>query len=240
MSSRQVAAPARYDRKTGKGVKELAVKEIGIIVNGATGRIASTQHLANALVPIRAEGGLTDGADRIVPRLLLVGRNAGRLAEIARTYGVERWTTNLDEALTQSGFPVFFDGAATKQRVSALTRAISAGQAYLHRKASRPVGSRRPVVVGSGAFARAQARRGRGQDFSAWFAKTHERSQSRAFSGASPALRSNSAGGCSMVTERPSQRPSWNYQRSGGGGLTSDMYPHWRYVIERISVRFIR
>jgi len=32
----------------------LAVKEIGIIGNGATGRIASTQHLANALVPIRA------------------------------------------------------------------------------------------------------------------------------------------------------------------------------------------
>ena len=27
-------------------------KTIGIIVNGATGRIASTQHLANALVPL--------------------------------------------------------------------------------------------------------------------------------------------------------------------------------------------
>ena len=34
--------------------------------------------------------------------------------------------------------------------------------------------------------------------------------------------------------ERPSQRPSWNYQKSGGGGLTLDMYPHWRYVIEGI------
>ena len=34
--------------------------------------------------------------------------------------------------------------------------------------------------------------------------------------------------------ERPSQRPSWNYRRSGGGGLTSDMVPHWRYVIETI------
>ncbi len=36
----------------------MAVKEIGIIFNGATGRIGSTQHLANALAPIRAEGGL--------------------------------------------------------------------------------------------------------------------------------------------------------------------------------------
>ncbi len=34
--------------------------------------------------------------------------------------------------------------------------------------------------------------------------------------------------------ERPSQRSSWNYRRSGGGGMTSDMYPHWRYVIEDI------
>jgi predicted dehydrogenase len=128
MTSPSVAVSARHDRKTGRGVKELAVREIGIIVNGATGRIASTQHLANALVPIRAEGGLTDGADRIVPRLLLVGRNAARLADIARAHGVDRWTTDLDEALAQSDFPVFFDGAATKQRVFALTKAIIAGK----------------------------------------------------------------------------------------------------------------
>ena len=32
--------------------------------------------------------------------------------------------------------------------------------------------------------------------------------------------------------ERPSQRPGWNYRRDAGGGLISDMCPHWRYVIE--------
>src|SRR5205807_1621717 len=31
---------------------------------------------------------------------------------------------------------------------------------------------------------------------------------------------------------RPTQRPSWNYRRAGGGGLVLDMFPHWRYVIE--------
>ena len=36
----------------------MGVKEIGIIVNGATGRIGATQHLSNALAPIRGEGGL--------------------------------------------------------------------------------------------------------------------------------------------------------------------------------------
>jgi len=53
----------------------MAVKDIGIILNGATGRIGATQHLANALAPIRAEGGLQAGPDRIVPRLLLLGRD---------------------------------------------------------------------------------------------------------------------------------------------------------------------
>ena len=58
----------------------MAVKEIGIIVNGATGRIGSTQHLANALVPIRDAGGLACGGDLIMPKLLLVGRNTEKLS----------------------------------------------------------------------------------------------------------------------------------------------------------------
>jgi predicted dehydrogenase len=34
--------------------------------------------------------------------------------------------------------------------------------------------------------------------------------------------------------ERASQRPSWNYKSATNGGLTLDMYPHWRYVLEGI------
>jgi hypothetical protein len=39
----------------------MASQTIGIIFNGATGRIGSTQHLANALLPIIHEGGLALG-----------------------------------------------------------------------------------------------------------------------------------------------------------------------------------
>jgi predicted dehydrogenase len=39
-------------------------------------------------------------------------------------------------------------------------------------------------------------------------------------------------------SERPCQRPSWNYR--AGGGLILDMYPHWRYVIESIVGRIVR
>ena len=82
----------------------MALRDIGIIVNGATGRIGATQHLANALAPIRAEGGLRVGDDRIVPRLLLVGRDRERLAGMAQSYGVDDWTTDLDAALARSDF----------------------------------------------------------------------------------------------------------------------------------------
>jgi predicted dehydrogenase len=40
-------------------------------------------------------------------------------------------------------------------------------------------------------------------------------------------------------SDRPCQRPSWNY-RAEGGGLILDMYPHWRYVIEGIIGRILR
>src|ERR1700688_2163862 len=100
---------------------------IGIIVNGATGRIGSTQHLANALVPIRREGGLAVGDDRVVPRPLLIGRDAQKLTQFAATHGLAEWSTDLDAALADPSFTVFFDAAATHQRRGVLERAIAAG-----------------------------------------------------------------------------------------------------------------
>ena len=132
----------------------MAVKDIGIIVNGATGRIGATQHLANALAPIRAEGGLTVGGDRIVPRLLLVGRDRERLAGIAQSYGIDDWTTDLDAALAKPEFPVFFDAAATQQRVLALSKAIAAGK---HVYSEKPVA---PSVAEGRALLRAAQARG--------------------------------------------------------------------------------
>src|SRR6266571_2471506 len=93
----------------------MATIGIGIIVNGATGRICATQHLKNSLLAIRAEGGLPVGGDRVVPRLLLVGRNAETLAAAAREHGVADWTTDLGAALARPDYPVFFDAAATGQ-----------------------------------------------------------------------------------------------------------------------------
>jgi len=211
----------------------MAVKEIGIILNGATGRIGATQHLANALAPIRAEGGLTVGGDRIVPRLLLVGRDRERLAGIAQSYGIDDWTIDLDAALAKPDFPVFFDAAATKQRVLALSKAIAAGK---HVYSEKPVAP--SVAEGRALLRAAQARRlkaGAVEDKLnlPGLQKLLHLAQSGYF-GRITGFRLDFGWWVFDGAERPSQRPSWNYRRSGGGGLTMDMVPHWRYVIEGI------
>lgn len=211
----------------------MAIIDIGIIVNGATGRIGATQHLANALAPIRAEGGLPAGNDRIVPRLLLVGRDRKRLAGIADSYGIEDWSTDLDAALARPSFTVFFDAAATHQRVAALSKAIAAGKNIYSEKPVAP-----SLAEGRALLKAAQAR---GLKAGAVEDKLN-------LPGLQKMLRLAQSGFFGRVTgfkldfgwwvfdgaERPSQRPSWNYRKEGGGGLTHDMMPHWRYVIEGI------
>jgi len=211
----------------------LAVKNIGIIVNGATGRIASTQHLANALLPIRTEGGLAIGDDRIVPRLLLCSRDEKRLAALAQGNGIDRWTTDLDAALSDPGYSVFFDAAATGQRVPTLTKAIAAGK-YIY--SEKPVAL--SVSEGMSLLTAARARNlkhGAVEDkiFLPGLQKLAHLAGQKFF-GRVTGFRLDFGWWVFDGFERKGQRPSWNYQRSGAGGLIMDMYPHWRYVVESI------
>ncbi len=211
----------------------MPTRTIGIIVNGATGRIGSTQHLANALVPLRKEGGLEVGGERIVPRPLLVGRDAGRLAQTAATHGLAEWSTDLDAALADASFTVFFDAAATHQRRQVLDRAIAAGK---HIYAEKPVAL--SAADGRALLAAARARglkHGVVEDKQYLPGLQKLAALVRAgFFGRVIGFKLEFGWWVFDGLERPSQRPSWNYTRAGGGGLILDMYPHWRYVIENI------
>ena len=66
-----------------------------------------------------------------MPDPILVGRNADKLAALAREYGVERHTTDLDKALDNKDDEVFFDAASTQLRPDLLERAIEKRQAHL-------------------------------------------------------------------------------------------------------------
>src|SRR5580704_11396421 len=130
----------------------MATRTVGIILNGATSRIGSTQHLKNALAPIRAEGGLAVGADRAMPRVLLVGRDADRLGALAHEHGVES-TTDLDAALADPAYEVLFDAAVTHRRQATLEKAIAAGK---HIYSEKPVAA--SVAAGRSLMATMEAR----------------------------------------------------------------------------------
>ena len=203
---------------------------IGIILNGATGRICSTQHVANALGPIRDEGGLPVGNDRIVPRLILAGRNAEKLAAVAQKHNAE-WTTDLDKALADPAFTVFFDAAATSQRQSVLEKAIAAGKNIYSEK---PV----TLTVDKG-LELLRAIKARGLKHGSvedklglpGFQKLAKLA-AQGFFGRVTGFRIDFGWWVFDGTEVPCQRPSWNYRKKDGGGLILDMYPHWRYIIE--------
>jgi predicted dehydrogenase len=206
---------------------------VGIILNGGSGRICSTQHIANGLAAIRREGGLPIGDDVIVPRLKLVGRNAERLAAVAGANPGAEWTTDLDAALADDDFAVFFDAAATQQRAAVIRRAIAAGK---HIYAEKPVAL--SVAEGLSLLRAAQAR---GVKTAAVEDKLYlpglrklAHLATTGFFGRIIAFKLEFGWWVFDGTDTPCQRPSWNYRRADGGGLILDMYPHWRYVIEGI------
>jgi predicted dehydrogenase len=216
----------------------MATRTIGIIVNGATGRIGSTQHLANALIPIIAEGGLPIGDDRLMPRLMLVGRDAERLAAVARAHGGADWSTDLDGTLADGAYPIFFDAAATQQRLAVLRRAISAGKHIYSEKPVAPTAAQAQALL--------DQLRARGLKHGAVEDKVHLPGLQKL----AALVRNGTLGrivGFRLEfgwwvfdgSEQPCQRPSWNY-RAGGGGLILDMYPHWRYIVETIVGRIVR
>jgi predicted dehydrogenase len=211
----------------------MAIHTVGIIINGATGRIGSTQHLQNSLMPIRAEGGLPLGDERIIPRPLLVGRNAERLAALAKLYDIADWTTDLDAALKNPEFPVFFDAAATHARLGVLHKAIAAGK---HIYTEKPVA---PSVTKGLELVRAADARGlkHGAVEDKLFLPGLQKLaylMDIGFFGRIVGFKLEFGWWVFDGVHTPAQRPSWNYKKAGGGGLMFDMYPHWRYIIESI------
>jgi predicted dehydrogenase len=209
-------------------------RKIGIILNGVTGRMGTNQHLMRSIVPIIEQGGVEapDGS-RIVPDPILVGRNEAKLERLARKAGIENWTTDLDQALRDERYEIYFDSQTTDRRSEAVKRAVAAGKhvycekptavdsatAYDLYKTAHEGGVKHGVVqdklwlpgivklktlIDTGFFGRILSVKG---EFGYWV-----------FTG----------------ENIPAQRPSWNYRSEDGGGIIIDMLCHWRYVLDNV------
>ena len=207
-------------------------RRIGVIINGATGRMGTTQHMGN-LLAIAAEGGLKLGnGDRLIPELLLVGRDAGRLAKLATAHGNQRWTTHLEEALSGPE-QIFMDCAATGDRPKRVRQAIAAGKHIFIEKPTAPTVDEAMELARLAD--RAGLKHGVIQDklFLPGFAKLLF-VKNAGFFGRVLSIKIDAGSWVFDGTTQECQRPSWNYRKSEGGGLALDMMAHWRYMIDRL------
>jgi len=210
------------------------MRKIGIIMNGVTGRMGTNQHLGRSIAAIRKQGGL-ELRDKtvVIPEPVLVGRNAAKLERLAKEWGIEQWSTDLNKCLEDKENIIYFDAQSTLLRAESVKAALRAGKHVycekplagtleesleLAREAER-AGVKNGVVqdklflpgilklkqvIGSGLLGRILSVRG---EFGYWV-----------FEGPMP----------------PAQRPSWNYRKEEGGGIILDMFPHWQYVLENL------
>ena len=213
----------------------MATHKLGIVMYGVTGRMGLNQHLVRSIVAIRKQGGVAlPNGDRVMPDPILVGRNADKVAALAREHGIERSTADLDAALKNPNDTVFFDAATTQMRADLLTRAIEAGK---HIYCEKPIADSLEKAVAVAKLANSRKiKNGVVQDklFLPGLRKIKEL-RDAGFFGRMLSVRGEFG---YWVYEGdwgpPAQRPSWNYKKAEGGGIILDMLCHWRYVLDNL------
>ncbi|GAA4559714.1 Gfo/Idh/MocA family protein [Planotetraspora kaengkrachanensis] len=207
---------------------------LGVVMNGATGRMGYRQHLVRSVLAINEQGGvtLTDGG-RVSLRPVLVGRGLGKLADIAERHGVADYTTDLDAALADPANEIYFDAQVTQARVPATLKAIARGK---HVYTEKPTAETLADAVRLARAAEdAGVKNGVVQDklFLPGLLKLR-RLVDGGFFGRILSVRGEFGYWVFEGDWQPAQRPSWNYRAEDGGGIVLDMFPHWTYVLENL------
>ncbi|WP_339630887.1 Gfo/Idh/MocA family oxidoreductase [uncultured Sneathiella sp.] len=209
-------------------------RRIGIIMHGVTGRMGMNQHLIRSILAIRAEKGMPlPNGDRLMPDPILVGRNAAKVEHLAKEYGVERWTDNLDEALANPDDTIFFDAGSTQMRAELLKKAIAAGK---HVYCEKPIAESLDVALDLARTAEAAGVKNGAVQDKLWLPGLLKLKQA-IDNGALGRILDVRIDFGYWVFEgdwTPAQRPSWNYRKEDGGGVILDMMCHWRYVIDNL------
>jgi predicted dehydrogenase len=205
-----------------------------IALNGVTGRMGYRQHLMRSILPIREQGGvvLPDGR-RVQIEPILVGRNETKIVELAERHQVDQWSTDLDAVLADPSVDVVFDASMTNLRAATLRTAITAGK---HIFTEKPTAESLDEAVELARLAR---------DAGVTAGVVHDklylpglvklrRLVEVGFFGRILSLRGEFGYWVFEGDHQAAQRPSWNYRKADGGGITTDMFCHWNYVLEAV------
>jgi predicted dehydrogenase len=212
----------------------MAIQRLGIIMHGVTGRMGMNQHLVRSIVAIRREGGvLLSNGDRVMPDPILIGRNAEKIAALAKEHGIGRWGTDVDAALADKSDTVFFDAGTTQMRPTLLAKAIRAGK---HVYCEKPIATNLNEAVEIARLAQESGlKNGAVQDklFLPGLRKL-DMLRRAGFFGKMLSVRLEFGYWVFEGDLQPIQRPSWNYRKEDGGGMILDMMCHWRYVLDNL------
>jgi predicted dehydrogenase len=208
--------------------------EIGIIMNGVTGRMGLNQHLRRSVYAIMQQGGVqTADGEVIMPRPLLVGRNQAKLEAISKECGGIPWTTDLTGALKDPAYAIYFDAQTTDRRAACVLDAIQAGK---HVYCEKPTAATYDVALSLYTAAKAAGvKHGVVQD-KLWLPGLLKLKTLRdqGFFGQILSVRGEFGYWVFEGDTVPGQRPSWNYRKEDGGGIIIDMLCHWRYVLDNL------
>lgn len=212
----------------------MTTKTLGLVMNGVTGRMGTNQHLVRSVAAIRAQGGVTmsDGS-KVQLDPILIGRNADKVAALAKANGVERWGTDLDAAIADPKNQIFFDAATTQMRPTLLEQAINAGK---HIYCEKPISTNLAEALRICRLARDKGvKNGTVQDklFLPGLQKLKMLRDS-GFFGRMISVRGEFGYWVFEGDWQEAQRPSWNYRQEDGGGMILDMVCHWRYVLDNL------
>jgi predicted dehydrogenase len=212
----------------------MKVHTVGIIMNGVTGRMGLNQHLKRSLLALIEQGGLRiSDSEVIMPQPLLVGRNAAKLAAISKECGGLDFATDLDAALSDQRYSIYFDAQLTDLRANAVRRAIAAGKhIYCEKPSANSLAEALDIYR---AAERAGVKHGVVQD-KLWLPGMLKLQTLRelGFFGEIISVRGEFGYWVFEGDTVPAQRPSWNYRKADGGGIILDMLCHWRYVLDNL------
>lgn len=212
----------------------MKTERVGIIMNGVTGRMGKNQHLMRSIVEIINQGGVpvSDNAC-IMPDPILVGRDEEKLKVLSVLSGIEKYTTDLESAIRDPDYGIYFDAQTTGRRAGAVRLAASNGK---HVYCEKPTASDFQTAIDLYDFCeKAGVKHGVVQD-KLWLPGLLKLKQliREGFFGKILSVRGEFGYWVFEGHTVLAQRPSWNYRKEDDGGIIVDMLCHWRYVLDNI------
>ena len=212
----------------------MKVHNIGIIMNGVTGRMGTNQHLLRSITEIIRQGGVKiSSGETIMPDPVLVGRDENKLKKLCDMSGIKKMTTELGEVLADSNYSIYFDAQTTGRRAEAVKKAVQAGK---HVYCEKPIAVSTEQALELYQLCKdAGVKNGVVQD-KLWLPGIIKlkRLIQQGFFGRVLSVRGEFGYWVFEGDTVPAQRPSWNYRSEDDGGIIVDMLCHWRYLLDNV------